>query len=170
VFRYLMHLVGSRVVAEDLFQETWMRVLERRHQLQNEDRFGPWLLRIARNLAFNHLRRRQNKMQVWILSNLGSFEDEPSTDLVEREPSSEPNPQERAIQSERGEILEQALSKLDFPTQEMLHLRYFETLTLAEIAEVLHTPLGTVCTKVHRGLKAVREEMRRLGYTQLDEL
>ena len=59
LLRYLWALTGSREAAEDLFQETWMRVLERGHQYSPRWKFETWLFAIARNLAIDQLRRRQ---------------------------------------------------------------------------------------------------------------
>src|SRR6185436_16613183 len=59
LLRYLVYLTSRREQAEDLVQETWMRVLERAGQYNGRSRFEPWLFSIARNLAIDDLRRRQ---------------------------------------------------------------------------------------------------------------
>src|SRR6204780_5991407 len=59
LYRYLVHLTGRRELAEDLFQETWIRVLERGHQFNDKYAFGTWLFAVARNLAIDHMRRKQ---------------------------------------------------------------------------------------------------------------
>src|ERR1041385_3742196 len=59
LLRYLVYLTSRREQAEDLVQETWMRVLERAGQYNGRSRFEPWLFSIARNLAIDELRRRQ---------------------------------------------------------------------------------------------------------------
>ncbi|HWU40252.1 MAG TPA: sigma-70 family RNA polymerase sigma factor, partial [Candidatus Acidoferrum sp.] len=58
LFRYLLYLAGSREVAEDLFQETWVRVLEKGHLYNGKSRFDTWLFAIARNLFIDLVRRR----------------------------------------------------------------------------------------------------------------
>ena len=175
VYRYLIHIVGSQAAAEDLFQETWLKAFENRSQLKRSERFGSWIFRIARNSALNFLRQRKNKMQVWILSNLPGrdgeeFEGQPGGDLIERQASDEASPRENAIQFQRREIIQQAIAELDLQSQEMLQLRYFEHLTLNEVAEVLNAPLGTVCTKVHRSLRAIRERLEQRGYCNIQEI
>jgi RNA polymerase sigma-70 factor, ECF subfamily len=171
VYRYLMYLVRSTPLAEDLFQETWIKALEHSGQLRKASSFRPWILRIARNLAFNRMRQRRNKVQVWAVSDLASpAEPEETEDLVESHPTSDPDPRERAIGAQRREIVGEAIAELDPATQEMLQLRYFEELTLPEIAEMLATPLGTVCTKVHRGLKAIRQRLKRRGFREIEEI
>src|SRR6266568_5326299 len=58
LLRYLVSLTADRAIAEDLFQETWMRVLERGHQYDGRHEFSTWLYTIARNLTIDHLRRK----------------------------------------------------------------------------------------------------------------
>ena len=59
LFRYLWRLVGDETVAEDVFQQTWLQVAERISRYDGARPFGPWLFAVARNLALDHLRRRQ---------------------------------------------------------------------------------------------------------------
>src|ERR1700719_2678092 len=61
LFLYLLYLTSSRERAEDFFQETWIRVLERGHQYDGKYKFEAWLFRIARNLVIDW--QRQKKMQ-----------------------------------------------------------------------------------------------------------
>ena len=167
VYRYLIHLIGRGGLAEDLFQDTWMKAIENHQQLRDHERFGPWLFRIARNLAFNQLRQHRRKGQVWILSNLTKHEDGEVEDLIGRQPGNLPDPRQSAIDEQRRSILQEVITDLEPQTQEMLQLRYFEHLTLPEVATVLGVPLGTVCTKIHRALKAIRGVMQARGFREL---
>src|SRR5581483_2934236 len=58
LLRYLLYLTGRRDYAEDLTQETWIRVLQRGSQYDGRQRFDPWLFAIARNLAIDYLRKK----------------------------------------------------------------------------------------------------------------
>src|SRR5215475_5207884 len=58
LLRYLLHLTGNRAVAEDLFQEVWVRVLEKGHLYDGRNHFVTWLMSIGHNVAIDHLRRR----------------------------------------------------------------------------------------------------------------
>jgi RNA polymerase sigma-70 factor (ECF subfamily) len=165
LYRYLVHLIGNTALAEDLYQDTWVNAIERIDQLRTQDCFGPWIFRIARNLAFNQMRKSRRRGQVWILSNLKIEKDvEEAEDLVFREPDRKPGPQNLAIQGQQREILQEAIDQLDLQSQEMLQLRYFEQMTLAEVAEILNVPIGTVCTKVHRSLRKIRVHLEQKGY------
>src|SRR3954467_13165549 len=61
--RYLLYLTGRRDYAEDLAQETWMRLLQRGSQYNGRQRFDPWLFAIARNLAIDYLRRKRKGLE-----------------------------------------------------------------------------------------------------------
>ena len=56
--RYLTHMTHNQATAEDLFQETWIRVLEKGHQYDGKSRFATWLMTIADNVAIDHLRKK----------------------------------------------------------------------------------------------------------------
>src|SRR5246127_2271014 len=58
LLRYLVYLAGNRELAEDLFQETWIRVLERGHQYDGKHEFSTWLYAVARNLTIDYLRKK----------------------------------------------------------------------------------------------------------------
>src|ERR1700748_1840936 len=58
LLRYLLYLTGNRETAEDIFQETWMRVLKRGDQFNGKSRFDTWLFTIARNLVIDVRRKR----------------------------------------------------------------------------------------------------------------
>jgi len=60
LLRYLTYLTGSRELAEDLFQETWIRVLERGHQYNGKHEFSTWLFAVARNLTIDQMRKKKH--------------------------------------------------------------------------------------------------------------
>src|ERR1700755_3277517 len=90
--RYLLYLTGRRDYAEDLAQETWIRVLQRGSQYNGRQRFDPWLFAIARNLAIDYLRKKGKGVQTASLP-----DDHDEIPLV---PSSGPSPFEAAARSE----------------------------------------------------------------------
>jgi len=146
--RYLLYLTGRRDYAEDLAQETWIRVLQRGNQYNGRQRFDPWLFAIARNLAIDYLRKKQNTVQTAFLP-----DDHDEILLV---PSSGPSPFEAAARSEDAIRLAGQLQILSPLYREALLLRFQEDLPLAEIAQVLGAPVTTVTSRIYRGLAALR--------------
>ena len=149
LFRYLQSLTGNREAAEDLFQETWIRVLERGHQYNAKWKFGTWLFTIARHLFVDNLRRRNPAAVVPD----GREEEKDAPERV----SDAPSPFERQIEREESEWVAQALGHLGVSYREVLVLRFQEDMSLEEIAEVVAAPLPTVKSRLYRGLEMLRE-------------
>ena len=146
--RYLLYLTGMREYAEDLAQETWIRVLQRGSQYNGRQRFDPWLFAIARNLAIDYLRKKRKAVPTVSLPD--------DHDAVLLVPSSGPSPFEAAARSEDAMSLAGRLQILSPLYREALLLRFQEDLSLAEIAQVLGAPVTTVTSRIYRGLAALR--------------
>ena len=155
LLRYLIHLSGNRELAEDLFQETWIRVLERGHQYDGKHEFSTWLYAVARNLTLDHLRKKKP------LSLDGLMEDEAHASL---EPAdSRPAAWEVVQQHEQAEHIDAALISIPVEYRETVVLRFQEGLTLDEIATVTRAPLGTVKSRLYRGLNLLLSRLKGTG-------
>jgi RNA polymerase sigma-70 factor, ECF subfamily len=153
LLRYLLYLTGNREMAEDLFQETWMRVLMRGAQFNGNSRFDTWLFTIARNLVID-LRRRRS---------MASLEEMCETGDEERPfevPSQEKTPFEHLATMESGQLVADALLALDPLHREVLVLRFHEEMSLEEIARMTRAPLSTVKSRLYRGLAALKPHVR----------
>jgi RNA polymerase sigma-70 factor (ECF subfamily) len=146
--RYLLYLTGRRDYAEDLAQETWIRVLERGSQYNGRQRFDPWLFAIARNLAIDYLRKNRKGVEAASLPDDG--------DAMLLLPTSGPSPFEAAARSEDATRLAGQLQILSPLYREALLLRFQEDLSLAETAQVLGAPVTTVTSRIYRGLAELR--------------
>jgi RNA polymerase sigma-70 factor (ECF subfamily) len=146
--RYLLYLTGRRELAQDLAQETWIRVLQRGSQYNGRQRFDPWLFTIARNLAIDYLRKNRRAAATQ------SSPDDPDATLLL--PSSDPSPFQAAARSEDAMRLAGRLEVLPPLYREALLLRFQEDLSLAEMAQVLGAPIATVTSRIYRGLAALR--------------
>jgi RNA polymerase sigma-70 factor (ECF subfamily) len=159
LLRYLLFLTGKREVAEDLFQETWMRVLLRGAQYNGKARFDTWLFTIARNLVIDLSRKRQ-MASLDEMSETG--EDERPFEVAIEGPS----PFEQfATREDRAEVAE-VLLKLEPSYREVLTLRFHEEMSLEEIAGVTRAPLSTVKSRLYRGLAALKPEVEQLRRTR----
>jgi RNA polymerase sigma-70 factor (ECF subfamily) len=155
LLRYLVYLSGNRELAEDLFQETWIRVLERGHQYDGRHEFSTWLYAVARNLTIDHL-RKQNPISLD-----GLMDDEQHAPF---EPAdTRPSAWEVAARHQQAEQISAALAGIPAEYREAIVLRFQDGLPLEEIAAVTGAPLGTVKSRVYRGLNLL---MGRLGGTQ----
>jgi len=149
LLRYLAHMTGNRATAEDLFQETWIRVLEKGHQYDGKSRFATWLMTIAHNVAIDHLRKRSP-------ASLDQMRD-PEEDIAPFEPVAVgPSPFDQVSASEDMVRIQAALDDLPRIFREVLVLRFQEQLKLEEIAKLVGIPLATVKTRLYRGVMALR--------------
>jgi RNA polymerase sigma-70 factor (ECF subfamily) len=155
LLRYLLFLTGKREVAEDLFQETWIRVLLRGSQYNGKARFDTWLFAIARNLVID-LSRKRTMASLDEMSEAGG--DDRPHEIAVSGPSPLDQFQSRENCAEVGEVL----LKLESNYREVLVLRFYEELSLDEIASVTRAPLSTVKSRLYRGLAALKPEMERL--------
>jgi RNA polymerase sigma-70 factor (ECF subfamily) len=152
LLRYLLFLTGNREISEDLFQETWMRVLTRGTQYNGSARFDTWLFTIARNLVIDFRRKRT----------MASLEEMCESDGDERPfevPSNEPNPFDHYQSSENAEFIAEALLTLEPLHREVVVLRFHEELSLDEISQVTQAPLSTVKSRLYRGLASLKPRM-----------
>jgi RNA polymerase sigma-70 factor (ECF subfamily) len=148
LLRYLLHLTRRRELAEDFFQETWIRVLERGRQYDGRHEFSTWLFTIARNLVIDNLRRRRPAS----LDSLADADDAASFDIPA---TGQPSAFDAAVQREQNEQISAGMEHIAVEYRESLVLRFQEGMSLEEIASVTGAPLGTVKSRIYRGLSAL---------------
>ncbi len=133
---------GDRSLAEDLTQETFLRALRSIQQYQSSRRFKPWLYAIAVNVARDHFKRADTRYAV-------TLTDEEFTSLAD------PIELDESIADDSQRVAV-AIRALPVHQREALILRYYQDLSLAEIAEVLAIPIGTVKSRLSLGLRQLR--------------
>jgi RNA polymerase sigma-70 factor (ECF subfamily) len=146
LFRYLLRLAGDEAVAEDLFQQTFLRVAERIGRYDRARPFAPWLFAVGRNLALDHLRRRRPE----------SLDDGPEP---EAPATPDADPFTRAVARQQGARLADAVATLAPLDREVLSLRFEEDLALPELAGRLAVPLPTAKARLYRALARLRERL-----------
>jgi RNA polymerase sigma-70 factor (ECF subfamily) len=159
LLRYLLYLTSNREMAEDLFQEVWMRVLVRGGQFNGQARFDTWLFTIARNLVIDQ-RRKRTMSSLDELFEGNSEDDRPMSFEVAGD---EPTPFDRFSNLEDRQRIAAGLMQLDTLHREVLVLRFHEELSLEEIAKVTRAPLSTVKSRLYRGLAAIKPKLEKAG-------
>jgi RNA polymerase sigma-70 factor (ECF subfamily) len=151
LYRYLLRLTANPAAAEDLFQDTWLKVITRIHRYDERRPFEPWLFSVARNLGIDHLRRVSPESL-----------DEPLESGQTRGAqlgAAGPGALERLLEKEQQVRLEKRLNELPALYREALSLRFEEEMTFEEMAEVLAAPLSTVKSRVQRALAQLRRSL-----------
>ena len=162
VRRQLCYIVGEEPAAEDLLQETFLRVWTRAGQWNGQGTVKGWLFRIATNLALNHLRtrRRRPEQPLELPDTLVEDEDDlPDTPawLVD---SASLGPEAVVEHAERGTRLRQIIGELPEEKRELLRLVHQMELSLREAADELGIPEGTAKSRLYYARAQVKHELQ----------
>jgi RNA polymerase sigma-70 factor (ECF subfamily) len=161
VVRICNRVLGNLSDAEDAAQEAFVTAYRALGTWRAEGPFGAWLARIAVRVALRHAGRRNKARELaWI------DPPSPTAFTTANGEGGEPGPATRSddpahvvIRWERAKLIRSAVASLDEPYREVVALRFFGELSLAEIAATSGQPLGTVKTHLRRGLLRLRIEM-----------
>lgn len=149
VWRYVRGMVGSPDLADDLAQEVWVAVVRGLPRLRRPERFAPWLFTIARRTITDHLR------QVYQESETSADEPDAPVAIVDVD---------RLDSVLNAMEIEAGLTGLPPLEREVLILFHLQDLPLAECAEVLGVPAGTVKSRLHRARSMLRDILTERGY------
>ena len=144
-YGYFYRLTGNRDLSDELLSELFIRLVQKIGSYKG-GAFESWLFRIALNIFHDHLRGKQRRKKL--------------VDARRTELELEPNEAPRSDASdEQLDKLQVQLNRLDADTRELIMLRYHSQLSFKKIAEMRREPIGTALSKLHRGLKKLREFM-----------
>lgn len=141
VFNFLLRLTGDRQIAEDLLQETFLRVFSHREDYRPTAAFRTWLFTIARNLAIDQLRQRSGSEEL---------------ETAERVVDPGATPLQQAEAQELSDRLQAAVLRLPPSQREVLLLSRFAGLSHEEIAQVTGASPAAVRVTLHRALRRLR--------------
>jgi len=145
--RLCTRMTGDAHRGEDLKQEAFLRVFEKRKDYQPKGKFSTFLWRIALNLCYDELRRVQRRHE-WSLDDVAANEGRG----VRMDVIDPTNPRAQLQRCEEAELVRAALGQLPEIYRTVLVLRHYENLKMREIAQVLEIPDGTVCSRMAEGL------------------
>ena len=143
LFAFIMRMVNNHAVAEDIFQETWLRVIRHIKSFRGESKLSTWLFQIALNLCRNAERRKGRWLHVPIEEQNESLSYEPGLDA------------ERVLKAQQ---VRKIVAELPSKMREVIVLRYFHDLSEQEIAHVVGCPVGTVKSRNRRASEIIRKK------------
>lgn len=155
LFTFIYRFVNDEALAEDLVQDTLVKVYTHRHSYREIARFSTWIYTIAGNLARTELRKRKRRA-TFSMSSLGSSDREyefPSTDYA-------PAADLEGKQTEQH--IRMALAKLPLHFRTVVILRDVQELSYEEISKIMKIPLGTVKSRVNRARLRLQELLSNL--------
>jgi len=161
VFSLIFRMVRDREMAEDLAQDTFIKVLNNIERYRPEFKLSSWLFKIANNVTIDHLRRRQ--LATVSLDGSPHAATAAEAQATSLDVESRGQSALEAIESrELGSAIEQAIGKLRPEYRTCILLRHVEGRSYEEIAATLDIPLGTVKTYIHRARHELREALEDL--------
>ena len=137
----------NQFMAEDAAQDAFVTAWIKLNLLQEPQKFGSWVCRIAKNCAINMVSRYRGFVALDAVDNL-AFLDDPAQ-----------NPAELYALSEQKQEVDRSIERLPETVKQIIRLHYFEDLSIAEIADRMRMPEGTVKWQLHDGRKRIRKEL-----------
>lgn len=154
IYHLAYRMIGNRHEAEDVVQETFLRVYKNLDRYDEFQKFSTWIYRIGTNLCIDRLRKR--KPTYSLDANISDGE---GIDGYAMLPGDDNSPEEELLLSETQLQVREAINSLPDKYKSVVILRYLHDLSLQEISEILHMPVTTVKTRVHRGREFLRKKL-----------
>ena len=156
VFHFLCRMVGNEADADDLAQETFVRVFKSCGSFRAEQKFSTWLFTIAANLARNHFRWRARHPNISLETELGDSENTLGSTL----PGHSPAPNEATLATERAAAVRAAVENLPEDLRAAIVLCEWEERSVAEAATILETTPKAVESRLYRARGILRERLK----------
>lgn len=161
LYNFIYKYVGDATLAEDLVQDTFIRVLKSIRRYTHLGSFSTWLYRIAINLCKDHIKRKRLPLiSLHDYYTTGSGERIYVQDRIQDEGA---RTDESLKAEEREELVRRLLASLPEEERIVILLKEYQELTFREIAEVLDVPEGTVKSRLYHALRSMRESLERTG-------
>ena len=152
LFSSILFLVKDKYLAEDLFQESFIRIIDtiKLNRYNEEGKFLPWAMRIAHNLCVDHFRK---------IKRLPTIVDSDNNDIFEWLQVPEDTPEQKIIRQQSHERVHTMLQQLPEEQREVIVLRHFGDLSFKEIAEATNCSINTALGRMRYGLINLRRMM-----------
>ncbi|GIP34959.1 RNA polymerase sigma factor SigW [Paenibacillus sp. J2TS4] len=154
IYHLAYRMLSQAHAAEDIVQETFLRVYRNLHRYDENQKFSTWIYRIATNLCIDQLRKRKANYSLDAEMPEGE-----GADWYSLLPSEEETPEGQVLLSETQQQIRSAIDALPEKYKSVVILRYLHDLSLQEIGDILGMPVTTVKTRVHRGREYLRKKL-----------
>jgi RNA polymerase sigma-70 factor, ECF subfamily len=158
IVNYISRMLSDYDRAQDLTQETFLRVYLNCKRYQFISTFSSWIYKIATNLALNELRRRK-KVRFLPLIFRSNRDDGQETKVKEVEDVVSPGPDDNLERKQFNEVLNREIQELPVRYRTPLVLRDIQYLSYLEITEITNLPIGTVKSRINRARRILRKRL-----------
>lgn len=149
LFGYACRILGDRERAADIFQETFLRVFQKRHTYKRGHGFSPWVHRICLNLCRDAFRRSSRRSETNLDDRWDVADDNPG-------------PDEEVHRRRLAQRVRRAVEGLPEKHREVFLLAHYQNLSYPEVSQVLGIPVGTVKSRMHHATRKLAEELKDL--------
>jgi RNA polymerase sigma-70 factor, ECF subfamily len=163
VFNFIFRFTGHRARAEDVLQETWLKVVRGAPDYETKAKFTTWLYTIARNLCVDSARKESYRQAASLESPTAGSEGEDSRPLGEALPDEGASPERGAYNARVRPLLARALAGLPEEQREVFVLREYSGIPFKDIAEVTGVSENTVKSRMRYALEGLRRRLAELG-------
>ncbi|WP_078592696.1 RNA polymerase sigma factor SigX [Evansella clarkii] len=163
LFQYLFYMVRNREVAEELVQEVYIKVLNSYKSFEGKSSEKTWLYSVAKHVGIDYIRSQGRKKRKWE----GKQYEWSEREFELRDQA--PLPDELAVRKDEVQEVYKALADCTEDQQQVILLRYIQSLSVSEAAEVLGWTESKVKTTQHRALKALRKRLEEKSTSKLKE-
>ncbi len=157
VFNFILRYVGDKETAEDLLQETFMRVIKGADAYKRQAKFTTWLYTIARNLCVDQTRRRKHRKHASLDAPMAADDD--SGTLLDVIPSNEMASDRKSVNKQLYQRLQGAIGALSEDQREVFLMREFLDMPFKQIADVVGVPENTVKSRMRYALEKLRLDL-----------
>ena len=154
VFSAIYLLVKNRALAEDIFQETFIKIINtlRAGNYNEEGKFGPWAVRIGRNLTIDYIRKQKRNMTIT---------DSEGNDIFSYLQIAEESAEDKLLQYQTEEQVKELVKKLPDEQREVLIMRHWGNLSFKEIADTTGVSINTALGRMRYALSNLRKMMEQ---------
>jgi RNA polymerase sigma factor (sigma-70 family) len=143
IYNFLARMTMDRILAEDLTQNVFVRMIKYRNSYREGARFQSWIYQVARNIFSDHYQEMKNRKRGFI--------------EVEKIEGIMADSDETQMMDEREELLHRSLARLEPEQRELLVLTRFQHLKYEEVAAIMNTTVANIKVRVHRAIGKLRE-------------
>jgi RNA polymerase sigma-70 factor (ECF subfamily) len=157
IFTYIVLTVKQRDVAEDIFQDVFLKVVNTMNKgsYKEEGKFLPWVMRIAHNMVMDYFRLGKRMQFVY----KSEEDDEESVDVFRLLVNDEKNAEEKIVEGEMAQEIRRMIDKLDDEQKEVVLMRHFCKMSFKEIAEMTNVNINTALGRMRYAIINLREMM-----------
>lgn len=159
IFNFILRSVGARDRAEDLMQETFLRVIKGAASYQRQAKFTTWLYTIARNLCVDHSRRQKHRRVASLDAPMSRGDEGNERTMLDTVAGKELGADRQAISRQLHVTLQRAIATLPEEQREVFLLREMQDLPFKEIGEIVGVPENTVKSRMRYALEKLRMEL-----------